>query len=748
MSARSEVVITGAGLVCALGATREGCWDAVERGICGIRPLTALEQEATPIALGGEAPRNSGGGDEAPREVVRLRSALAEALADARLTDTSYTPDRCGIVLGTTLAGMRSAGVFLRTDDPGAMRPFLAASTVQQMMADRAWTGMAITTCSACGSGLASLCLGVSLLRAGALDLVITGGYDTISEYAYAGFNSLRLITDGPPRPFSRDRRGMQLGESYAIITLERAADAAARGAAPLARFAGYGETSDAHHLTQPHPEGDGAARAMQAALDEAGIEPGRIGLISAHATATPNNDVAERAALRRVFGPTLPDVPVVAFKSYLGHTLGGAGAAELVLTSMAMRAGRVPRTLHLRAGEIEFDDLAINLGPPRSAVIDHTLGLSLGFGGANSCVILAAPDVVPARDSGAMTTAGEVVVTGIGVVLPGAIGNAAFAQRITDGAPMVGGEIADGDLLALIDARRTRRMSTFVKLVLAATALALKDAAVDDVGAFTETCGAILGSAHGSTAYTEQYYGQIVAEGIGAANPMLFAEGVPNVGTAQLSLMLGLRGPAQTIIGSRTAGLDALHLAALRIRNGEWSRAIVGAAEECTATVDRLYRHCGWRGTTGAGAVILVLEAAEMAARRTARVRGTVDAGVLACVQTGADETAVLARVRDRLGAPARVITCAVDGADHGADVVSSIAGHVAETYSVMPLAAIAAGLLTGRLPAHLQPARVRGAAHPALGSEPADSFAVVVRDMFGPICGVALSASGQTVG
>lgn len=748
MSAGSEVVITGAGLVSALGVTCQESWDAVERGVCGIRPLTALEQEATPTAIGGEAPLDPGDGAGVPREVIHLRRALAEALAEAGLTDASYAPDRCGVVLGTTLAGMRSAGAFLRTDDPGAMRPFLAASTLQQMMADRPWTGLAITTCSACGSGLTSLCLAVSLLRAGALDLVIAGGYDPISEYAYAGFNSLRLITKGPPRPFSRDRQGMQLGESYAIITLERAADAAARGVAPLARVAGYGETSDAHHLTQPHPEGDGAARAMQAALDAAGLEPARIGLISAHATATPNNDAAERAALQRVFGPALPAVPVVAFKSYLGHTLGGAGAAELVLTSLAMRAGRVPRTLHLTADEIEFDDLAVNLGPPRSAAIDHTLGLSLGFGGANSCVILAAPGVAPARDTRATATAREVVVTGIGVVLPGAIGNAAFARRVTGGLPMAGGAIADEDLLALINARRTRRMSTFVKLVLAASALALKDAAVDDVGAFSETCGAILGTTHGSTRYTEQYYGEIVAEGIGTANPMLFAEGVPNVGTAQLSLMLGLRGPAQTIIGSRTAGLDALYLAAMRIRNGEWSRAIVGSAEEYNVTVDRLYRHCGWRGTTGAGAVILVLEAAETAVRRAARVRGTVGAGALACAPIGADEVSVLARVRDRLGAPARVVTCAVDDADYGADVVSSIAGHVAETFSVMPLAAIAAGLLTGRLPAHLQPDGVGGAAHPARGSELASTFGVVVRDVFGPICGVMISAGGQTDG
>ena len=134
--------------------------------------------------------------------------------------------------------------------------------------------------------------------------------------------------------------------------------------------------------------------------------------------------------------------------------------------------------------------------------------------------------------------------------------------------------------------------MSMFSKLVLAATTNAMRSAGIEDVQSFSQTCGSVLGSSHGSSEYAEKYYTQVVEEGIAAANPVMFAEGVPNVGTAHLSLMLGLQGSAQTIIGSRTSGLDAISLAALRIRNGEWDRAIVGGADELSPTAERLYGH------------------------------------------------------------------------------------------------------------------------------------------------------------
>ena len=213
---------------------------------------------------------------------------------------------------------------------------------MRRALGDLPFAGPSLTTSAACASGLSAIAQGITLLESGDADLVVAGGYDAISEFPYGGFNSLRLVAEGAIAPFTRDRTGMKIGEGYALVVLERSEDASARGATVVARIVGYGETSDAHHLTQPDPTGAGAARAVRAALARGGTAPGEIGLLSAHATATPNNDAAEHAAFTAVFGAARP--PIVAFKSHLGHTLGGAGGRRTGARCDGTRGGRARR--------------------------------------------------------------------------------------------------------------------------------------------------------------------------------------------------------------------------------------------------------------------------------------------------------------------------------------------------------------------------------------------------------------------
>ena len=621
------VVITGAGLVCALGSDRERTWERIVRGECGIGPMPSMEQ--TPLfGGGGEAGQDCN--IKGARAIALLRRALDEALHEAGIAGAwPCPPERVSIILGTTLGGMRAAGRYLRSGNLSELRSFTAASILSQATAHLPPTGLATTTCAACASGLSSIALGLTLLRCGACDLVIAGGYDPISEYAWAGFNSLRLVSAGPPRPFSRDRQGMNLGEGYGIVVLERKKDAEQRGVLPKALVAGFGESSDAHHLTQPEPTGEGAARAMQAALTDAGLASSAIDMIAAHATATPSNDAAEFAAYQRVFGGRLKEVPVVAFKSHLGHTLGGAGTVELILSMKAMMERTVLPTATVTGDEVEFPELDLVIDKARHVNIQHTMNMSMGFGGANACVILARPNDDHSTDDhrsarGRTTTPADVLITGVGVLLPGAIGNQAFIDSLRSEQWPTLFDIDESEFAHLINARRARRMSKYVKLMLAATSVALEDAGVMDIAAFASTCGAILGTTHGPSRYSEDFYRQVVEEGMAAANPALFAEGVPNAGSAQLSLMLGLQGGAQTIVGSETAGLDALNLALRRIADGSYERLIVGAAEEHCDLVERAHRNCGQPDLVlSAGAVVVVLESVASAEGRGALPRG-----------------------------------------------------------------------------------------------------------------------------
>ena len=338
-----------------------------------------------------------------------------------------------------------------------------------------------------------------------------------------------------------------------------------------------------------------------------------------------------------------------------------------------------------------------------------------------------------------------DVLITGIGLVLPGAVGNAALLARLNRPGDRISADTPEIDpeqIAALLNARRARRISGYVKLSLAAAMLALQDAGVTDQPAFCESACAVLGSTHGSSRYCRDYYSQIVREGISAANPLLFAEGVPNAAAAHLSLAAGIKGACQTIIGSRTAGLDALGLAAARIAAGQCDRAIVGAAEEYCEPVNQAYAHCGLYApqnaaepfaamkdnhsgdapqtfAVGCGAVALVLESRSSVEARQARVRGSIEKYAAASPAEGRNIQSA-GRLLEELGDPAAVVCSAngtwIDRVEAAAlrlssrrggrePAVWSIGGHIAECFSVTPLAAMSAVLLGGKLPALFGP-------------------------------------------
>ncbi len=838
----APVVITGAGLATCLGADRWTTWRAVLAGRCGLRPLTALESTLPQAPIGGQAADLSVSKNPAlripenRREVQYLRHVVDAALEDARLSlnqpqfHPQYTPSRCSVLMGTTLHGMRNGGQFLRSGRFQHLEGFLANHTLQNTIGNLALGGTRITTCSACSSGLAAIILGIRMLQEGEADLVLAGGYDPISEYAFAGFRSMRLESQSSVRPFSRLRDGMKVAEGYACLVLERLDDARRRGANVLAQIAGYGEACDAFHLSKPHPEGRGAAEAMRAALTQAGIEPNQVDLIVAHATGTPDNDAAEFAALEQVFEDSLSTVSATAFKSHLGHALGGAGAVELVLSAMTLVGGVIPPCADLDRDELEFC-LPLQTGEPRRRDLRHTLNLSLGFGGANASVILAkvesgelceinstlatSPSTENSRNVeavgfGDLRKRGSsfvrkqenesqdaanraVLITGLGVVLPGAVGNEAFLDRLNNGCRINVTELPSlpqtEELDQLVNAQRARRMSQYARLCIAAVTVAYRDAGIIDPEEFGGRCALFAASTHGPAEFCEAYYRQIIAEGLDAANPSLFAEGVPNVGSAHLSTHFRIRGFCQTVIGTRTAGLDALRLAANAIRSGAWDQAVVTAADEFTPLIVEAYERLamapvgtnessavgdapgglqskgrGSRVSRGAGAACLILESAGAAKARGARPFGEVlNASAVSWPtwrpRLGAER---VARLLENLGPVEGVLFG--DVGDHWPDRIgraglrrwarrrnhidgsttvaaSSVYRFFPDVCSALPLSDLAATLLLGRLPSGLRPdvGRMEGV-HVANGQERDTAVSLLATDF-------AATASGARI-
>ena len=610
------IAITRIAVRSALGNTLDETVAALRRGEVGIRTPSDLEQTPKIDAGAGEVPLPESDRG-AWRAELLLRRTIADLLSHDDRASIAAEPDRWAIVLGTTLAGMRHCGVGMRADEAAHLDDAdlsyartCASSVLAHALGDCGITGPTVTVSCACASALSAVNHACSLLAAGEADAVIAGGYDPIAEFVYGGFAALQLVATGPLSPFAPDREGMKLGEGAALFVLRRAAtlDADAR-AAVRGYIVGTAESSDAHHLTQPHPEGDGAARALRGARG-AGANPD---LVVAHATGTPGNDGAEHGAYRAVFGDELPRVPVVALKSRFGHPLGAAGVLELASVIGCAEQGFIPTTAGRGRDREAFPDLDLVEGAPRTGAPREILALSAGFGGANAALrLVRGADGARRAAAAAVTTAasgrGSVAVTAAGAVTPAGRGVDALVARIADPAPWP--MLSEETLAPLLDRARTRRLALLPRLMIAA----VRDLA-DRAGLSAEELRGIpLLAANwcGAADFTERYYRDLVRSGIDLANPMLFAESVPNIGSAQCSLAFGITAPSLSVIGRRTAGLEALLLARARFATGEWDRAIIVAAEEEHPIVARTLTRCVTREVPlRSGAVALLVERA-----------------------------------------------------------------------------------------------------------------------------------------
>jgi len=394
------VVVTGVGLVSALGENRHRTWERLSAGETGIRPLTlfptALYRSRTAAQVEEHRLDLTGIPSPALAHASRAsRFALAaarEALETAGLAPVGGAD--WAVVFGGGAAGLFEAEAFVAhrlARGPKAKGVAAFCEVPQDTPADRvalAWqfSGERITVTTACSSSTIAVGLGAELIRQGRAEVVLAGGADALCQLTFAGFNSLRAVDPQRARPFDRRRQGLSIGEGAAVLVLEREAAARKRGAKPLAVVLGYGVTNDAYHMTQPEPSGEPWARTLRAALADAGLSPEDVGYINAHGTATEQNDPAECAAYCKVFGDALARIPVSSVKGAIGHCLCAAGGMEAAITVLALTSGVLPPTV----GCEELDP-ACPVDPipgkAREKRVEVALSCSFAFGG-NSAVL------------------------------------------------------------------------------------------------------------------------------------------------------------------------------------------------------------------------------------------------------------------------------------------------------------------------------------------------------------------------
>ena len=404
-----RVVVTGVGVVSALGTGLEKNWEALTKGQSGIAPITRFDASQLPTQIAGEV-KDFNAEDWIDKKEVKkmdlfIQYAMAAAdmaMADSGLQITEANAERVGVVVGSGLGGLPTIEKYHEAMTEGGYRkitPFFIPMLIinlapGQISIKHGAKGPNLSSVSACATGTHSIGDAFRMIQRGDADAMIAGGTEsTITPLAIGGFNVMKALStrnDDPTaasRPFDKGRDGFVMAEGAGIVILEEYEAAKARGAKIYGEVCGYGLTGDAYHLTAPSPGGEGAARCMKMALSTAGVKPEEVDYINAHGTSTPFNDLYETLAIKSVFGTHAKKLMVSSTKSMTGHLLGAAGGVEAVYSLLAMDRGVVPPTINYSEVDAECDlDYVPNTA--RDAKVRISMSNSFGFGGTNATLL------------------------------------------------------------------------------------------------------------------------------------------------------------------------------------------------------------------------------------------------------------------------------------------------------------------------------------------------------------------------
>lgn len=405
-----RVVITGLGLITPLGIGVDDSWAGIIAGKSGVGEITRFNASIYNTRIAAEVKGFKAEDFMAKKEAKRLETFIAYAIAstrmaleDSKLTIDDSNANRVGVLTGCGLGGLNMLEVTAHTVDtkgPNRVSPFFIPMLIGNMAPGMisiifGAKGPNSSVATACAAGSHAVGDAYEIIKYGRADVMITGGVESVvTRTCVAGFGAMKALStrnDDPTkasRPFDKDRDGFVVGEGSGIMTIESLEHAQERGAKIYAEIVGYGMSGDGYHITSPPPTGEGAARCMQSAIEDAGVEPDQIDYINAHGTSTPLNDLYESRAIKMTFGDAAKKVAISSTKSMTGHLLGGAGGVETIFTALAIQNSILPPTINLESPGEECDlDYVPNVA--RKADVTYGMSNSFGFGGTNASLIL-----------------------------------------------------------------------------------------------------------------------------------------------------------------------------------------------------------------------------------------------------------------------------------------------------------------------------------------------------------------------
>ncbi|MCH8016136.1 MAG: beta-ketoacyl-ACP synthase II [Acidobacteria bacterium] len=407
---KRRVVLTGVGLVSALGLDTESTWSGLLQGKSGVGPITRFDASDFSSRIAAEVK------DLDPLDYVDTKNARKMdlfilyaivasdvAVKSASLRITKENAERIGVYIGSGIGGfgtIEAQHTNYLNKGPRKISPFFIPASISNLATGQVsirlgTTGPNSATCTACSAGCHAIGDSFKIIERGAADVMIAGGSEAaITPMGVGGFAAMRALStrneepERASRPFDRDRDGFVIGEGSGIVVLEELEHARRRDAQILAEIVGYGMSGDAYHITAPPEDGSGATRVMRATLEDAGVDPTEVDYINAHGTSTPPNDRIETRAIKAVFSDHAYKLAISSTKSMTGHLLGAAGGLEAGVSVLVLRDQIIPPTINLENPDPDCD-LDYVPGTARKAEIRYVLSSSFGFGGTNACILL-----------------------------------------------------------------------------------------------------------------------------------------------------------------------------------------------------------------------------------------------------------------------------------------------------------------------------------------------------------------------
>ncbi len=589
----NNIVITGEGIVCAIGLDKQQVLESLLHKQTGIGMMkylhsTHLELPVGEVQLSNDEMRNRLGITDQYSNRTTLMGMLAvkQALTDAGIDKQTIGDNHLRVVLvsGTTVAGMDITEQFFDTltasDEHLACVKNHSCGRSTQMIADYFGLFAEYTTIStACSSAANSLILGANMLKADQCDMVVAGGCESLSVFHLNGFNSLMILDHEQCRPFDEHRAGLNLGEGAAYVVLEKEESAAKRGVEKHAYLRGYGNACDAFHQTASSENGEGAYRAMTEALQMAGLKPSDIQYVNAHGTGTPNNDISENNALKRVFSDTMPLVSST--KSFTGHTTSASGSIEAVICLLAMRHHFVPANLGFTTPMT--DGIVPTLGETNYD-LRNVVCNSFGFGGNDTSLVFSLDE--------------------------NSISNIQYSTFNTNVKEVARIEITSEDELAeirdYVKPLEARRMGKIMKSSLLSSLKALKEAGVEQPDAI------ITGTALGCLENSELLLRQLTEEGEVTLKPTYFMQSTHNTISSNIAIRLGCHGYNITYTQDDDSLKWALRDAELLLRSGKVRTVLVGCHDETTSMYRDLLHRIGEKEQPAIKSTAIVLTCGE----------------------------------------------------------------------------------------------------------------------------------------